>query len=185
MNQNRQIVVLDGITWYSQVKYASFFKGRTRKDVNQLIRLGKLETKKHNNHTYVRGYPPASWELVNPDDAPAYDFFQEPESYGEDTPTPAELKKEPKTNSLKRYQDARADNEELKTNVLKAKEEREKEANSEWYLESRKASTTGALLIIREAIDRIPDEYRKPLYEAIDRASELLATNGGKQDGID
>jgi hypothetical protein len=95
------------------------------------------------------------------------------------------LKKESKTNSLKRYQDARADNEELKTNILKAKEEREKEANSEWYLESRKASTTGALLIIREAIDRIPDEYRKPLYESIDRASELLATNRGKQDGID
>lgn len=185
MNQNKQTVVLDGITWYSQVKYASFFVGKDRRDVNQLIRLGKLETKKHKNHVYVRGYPPASWELVNPDDAPIYDFFQEPESDESDNPAPEELKKEPKTNSLKRYQDARADNEELKTKVLKAKEEREKESNSEWYLESRKSSTLGALLIIREAIDRVPDEYRKPLYDAIDRASELLASNKEKSDGND
>ena len=185
MNQNRHTVTLDGITWYSQVKYASFFVGKNRKDVNQLIRLGKLETKKHKNHIYVRGYPPASWELVNPDDAPAYDFFQEPDAVESDNPTSAELKREPKTNSLKRYQDARADNEELKTKVLKAKEEREKETNSEWYLESRKVSTMGALLIMREAIDRVPEEYRKELYDAIDRASEMLASNKGKSDGND
>lgn len=172
MNQNKQIVVLDGVTWYSQTKYASFFVGKNRKDVSQLVRMKKLETKKHNGRIYVRGYPPATWELADPNVSPIYG-------------SPQSVIDAKRPNSLKRYQDARADNEELKTKVLKAKEEREKESNSEWYLESRKSSTLGALLIIREAIDRVPDEYRKPLYDAIDRASELLASNKGKSDGND
>lgn len=97
MNQKKHIIKHQGKTYHTQTGYASYFVGKTRKDVNQLVRVGSIESYKHPKRGYVvAGHPPAGWVLKDPASYPWEDEIEAAESEPTDATSPEEAPVKPK-----------------------------------------------------------------------------------------
>lgn len=207
MKQKRKTVKYRGHMYYLRSYFASFYENKTEDDVRHI----RLDTIRRNEHEYVGGYPPASWELKDITKFPVYEIPQKPNP-DPDTEDDADIESETfpvladiipetgvssasassspgddkpeNTNVYRRLLHAKAFKEEQLAEAAAKKNEREGGKTIDFYLDHAKRLVSAALLHVRDKLfEKLPDEYHDAISASIEEGCIMIC--GGGEDETD